>query len=94
MVDLFNRLGNVKFAENAEGNSMIPDESVIEFIAYLMEVDKDLLGKVLTSRVIETQRGGRRGQYPLKPLTHLINRLGLMGGFDTANKQVPSMTFR
>ncbi|CED82244.1 microfilament motor [Phaffia rhodozyma] len=61
-------LGNVKFVENAEGNSMIPDESVIEFIAYLMEVDKDTLSKVLCSRVVETQRGGRRGSIYDVPL--------------------------
>ena len=56
------RLGNVQFAENADGNAMIPDEGVIEFIAYLMEVEKDTVNKVLTSRIMETTRGGRRGE--------------------------------
>lgn len=56
-------LGNVKFVENGDGNSEIGDDSVVEFVAYLMEVDKKLLSKVLTSRVVETQRGGKRGQW-------------------------------
>ena len=55
------RLGNVQFGENEDGNSTIPDEGVTEFIAYLMEVDKDTVTKVLTSRVVETGGIGRRG---------------------------------
>jgi hypothetical protein len=42
---------------------MIPDEGVTEFISYLMEVDKEAVNKVLTTRVMETQRGGRRGKH-------------------------------
>jgi myosin-1 len=34
---------------------------VTNFVAYLLEVNPDLLNKVLTTRVMETQRGGRRG---------------------------------
>lgn len=59
---MVHRLGNVQFEENADGNSIIPDEGVTEFISYLMEVDKDAVNKVLTTRVMETQRGGRRGE--------------------------------
>lgn len=61
-------LGNVQFGENEDGNSTIPDEGVTEFIAYLMEVEKDTVAKVLTSRVVETQRGGRRGSIYDVPL--------------------------
>jgi myosin-1 len=54
-------LGNVRFKEDQEGNAMIPDEGVTEFISYLMEVEKTALNKVLVTRVMETTRGGRRG---------------------------------
>lgn len=56
-------LGNVAFAEGDEGNAYVSDESVPAFVAYLLEVDAALVTKVLTSRVMETQRGGRRGVY-------------------------------
>lgn len=55
-------LGNVKFKEGDDGNSMIVDESVPAFVAYLMEVDPALVTKVLTSRLVETTRGGKRGE--------------------------------
>jgi myosin I len=54
-------LGNVQFSELDDGNSQISDSGVTDFIAYLMEVEGSLLDKVLTQRVMETQRGGRRG---------------------------------
>lgn len=54
-------LGNVQFGESDEGNSVIVDESVPAFVAYLMEVEPELVSKVLTSRVVETSRGGKRG---------------------------------
>jgi myosin I len=63
-------LGNVQFEEKDDGNSQIADSSVTDFVAYLMEVDSALVQKVLTSKVVETQRGGRRGSVydvPLNP---------------------------
>ena len=54
-------LGNVQFQEKDDGNSEIADSGVTDFVAYLMEVDPALVQKVLTSKVVETQRGGRRG---------------------------------
>jgi myosin-1 len=63
-------LGNVQFAEREDGNSTIADTDVADFVAYLMEVDSGLVQKVLTSKIIETQRGGRRGSIydvPLNP---------------------------
>ncbi|PPQ69790.1 hypothetical protein CVT26_014178 [Gymnopilus dilepis] len=63
-------LGNVQFDENDEGNSAISDTGVTDFVAYLMEVDGAQVQKVLTSRVVETQHGGRRGSIydvPLNP---------------------------
>ncbi|KAF8560099.1 myosin class I heavy chain [Imleria badia] len=63
-------LGNVQFQEMDDGNSGITDQGVIDFIAYLMEVDAAMVQKVLTTKVVETQRGGRRGSIydvPLNP---------------------------
>jgi myosin-1 len=63
-------LGNVQFDERDDGNSMISDAGVTDFVGYLMEVDPSMVQKVLTSRVVETQRGGRRGSIydvPLNP---------------------------
>ena len=63
-------LGNVQFSEKDDGNSQISDTGVTDFIAYLMETDSAMVEKVLTSKVVETQRGGRRGSVydvPLNP---------------------------
>lgn len=63
-------LGNVQFDEKDDGNSAISDTDVTDFVAYLMEVDSALVQKVLTSKIVETQRGGRRGSIydvPLNP---------------------------
>ncbi|KAF8910125.1 P-loop containing nucleoside triphosphate hydrolase protein [Gymnopilus junonius] len=63
-------LGNVQFDENDEGNSTVSDTGVTDFVAYLMEVDAAQVQKVLTSRIVETQRGGKRGSVydvPLNP---------------------------
>lgn len=63
-------LGNVTFRENDEGNASITDQSVVDFVAYLLEVDSAHVNKALTLRVVETSRGGRRGsvyEVPLNP---------------------------
>ena len=63
-------LGNVQFQENDDGNSSVADAGVTDFVAYLMEVDSEQVQKVLTARVMETTRGGRRGSIydvPLNP---------------------------
>jgi myosin-1 len=56
-------LGNVEFVEGDDGNAMITDTGVTDFAAYLMECDPTQLQKVLLNRVMETQRGGRRGEH-------------------------------
>ena len=61
-------LGNVQFAENNDGNACIPDDSVPAYVAYLMDVDGAAVNKALTSRIIEAQRGGRRGSVYDVPL--------------------------
>ena len=65
-------LGNVQFGEKDDGNAEVADTSVTEFVAYLMEVEPDIVVKVLTSKIVEIQRGGggRRGSVydaPLNP---------------------------
>lgn len=63
-------LGNVQFSENDDGNSQIADTGVTDYVAYLMETESALVEKVLTSKVVETQRGGKRGSVydvPLNP---------------------------
>ncbi|KAF2459838.1 P-loop containing nucleoside triphosphate hydrolase protein [Lineolata rhizophorae] len=63
-------LGNVQFRENDEGYAAITDQSVVDFVAYLLEVDPAHVNKALTTRVVETSRGGRRGSVydvPLNP---------------------------
>lgn len=63
-------LGNITFVENDEGNAKITDQSVVDFVAYLLEVDAAHVNKALTLRVVETSRGGRRGSVydvPLNP---------------------------
>ncbi|KAG8905402.1 class II myosin, partial [Tulasnella sp. 403] len=63
-------LGNIVFEEMDDGNSRVDDTNVTEFVAYLMETEGALVEKVMTTRVVETQRGGRRGSVydvPLNP---------------------------
>ncbi|GAM82151.1 hypothetical protein ANO11243_001300 [Dothideomycetidae sp. 11243] len=63
-------LGNCTFSEDDQGNSRIQDQSVVDFVAYLLEVDSKHVNKVLTTRIVETSRGGRRGSVydvPLNP---------------------------
>ncbi|CAI6331494.1 unnamed protein product [Periconia digitata] len=63
-------LGNVSFQEDDSGNAAIVDQSVVDFVAYLLEVDSAHVNKALSTRVMETSRGGRRGSVydvPLNP---------------------------
>ncbi|OCF39805.1 myosin-1 [Kwoniella heveanensis CBS 569] len=61
-------LGNVEFVEGDDGNATVADPGVTDFAGYLMEVDPAQLQKVLLSRIMETQRGGRRGSVYEVPL--------------------------
>lgn len=61
-------LGNVTFIENEEGNAAVQDSSVVDFIAYLLGVNSPAVNKALTSRIMETSRGGRRGSVYEVPL--------------------------
>lgn len=61
-------LGNVSFSEDDIGNAAISDQSVVDFVAYLLEVDSVQVNKALTLRIVETSRGGRRGSVYEVPL--------------------------
>ncbi|KAF7128685.1 hypothetical protein CNMCM5793_003536 [Aspergillus hiratsukae] len=61
-------IGNVQFAEDDSGNAAITDQSVVDYIAYLLEVDAAQVNKAFTIRVMETARGGRRGSVYEVPL--------------------------
>ncbi|KAI8098757.1 P-loop containing nucleoside triphosphate hydrolase protein [Halteromyces radiatus] len=61
-------IGNLVFDEDNSGNAVIADGDVANFVAYLLEVDSESLSKALTSRIMETQRGGRRGSVYEVPL--------------------------
>lgn len=61
-------LGNIQFVEDDQGNAAIGDNSVVDFVAYLLEVGSEQVTKALTIRVMETARGGRRGSVYEVPL--------------------------
>ena len=54
-------LGNAQLQDGADGKAFITDQDVTDFVAHLLDVDRSMLNKALTSRVMETQRGGQRG---------------------------------
>ncbi|KAK0946793.1 class II myosin [Friedmanniomyces endolithicus] len=61
-------LGNVSYVEDEEGNASVRDQSVIDFASYLLEVESAHVNKALTTRIIETSRGGRRGSVYDSPM--------------------------
>ncbi|GAM33778.1 microfilament motor [Talaromyces pinophilus] len=64
-------LGNVQFAEDDESHASITDQSIVDFVAYLLEVDSAQVNKALTIRIVETARGGRRGSVYEVPLNRV-----------------------
>lgn len=64
-------IGNVQFSEDDSGNAIISDQSVVDFVAYLLEVDSAQVNKALTIRLMETARGGRRGSVYEVPLNRV-----------------------
>ncbi|KAJ5818819.1 Myosin-1 [Penicillium riverlandense] len=61
-------IGNIQFTEDDSSNASITDQSTVDFVAYLMEVDSAEVNKALTNRLMETSRGGRRGSVYEVPL--------------------------
>ncbi|WPH02692.1 Hypothetical protein R9X50_00555800 [Acrodontium crateriforme] len=61
-------IGNISFGEDDQGNAAIRDQSVVDFVAYLLEVESAHVNKAMTTRIIETSRGGRRGSVYDSPM--------------------------
>jgi myosin-1 len=61
-------IGNIGFREDEQGNAAVHDQSVIDFVAYLLEVESAHVNKAVTVRIIETSRGGRRGSVYDSPM--------------------------
>ncbi|SCU77896.1 LAFA_0A03884g1_1 [Lachancea sp. 'fantastica'] len=61
-------IGNISFVENEEGNAKVRDTSVTDFVAYLLQVDSQLLCQSLIERVLETNHGMKRGSVYHVPL--------------------------
>lgn len=61
-------IGNISFVENEEGNAAVRDEGVTNFVAYLLEVNAEILKKSIVERIIETSHGMRRGSTYHVPL--------------------------
>ncbi|CCF57947.1 hypothetical protein KAFR_0D02990 [Kazachstania africana CBS 2517] len=61
-------IGNITFIENEEGNAQVRDTSVTDFVAYLLQVDSQLLIKSIVERTMETNHGMRRGSIYHVPL--------------------------
>ncbi|CDF88994.1 ZYBA0S03-06678g1_1 [Zygosaccharomyces bailii CLIB 213] len=61
-------IGNITFGENDEGNAEVRDTSVTDFVAYLLQIDSQLLIKSLVERIMETNHGMRRGSVYHVPL--------------------------
>lgn len=64
-------IGNITFLEDAEGNAQVRDTSVTDFVAYLLQVDSQLLIKSLVERVLETNHGMKRGSVYHVPLNQV-----------------------
>lgn len=64
-------IGNITFEENDEGNAQVRDTSVTDFVAYLLQIDAQILIKSLVERIMETSHGMKRGSVyhvPLNPV--------------------------
>ncbi|GEQ70372.1 hypothetical protein JCM33374_g4049 [Metschnikowia sp. JCM 33374] len=61
-------IGNISFIEDENGNAAIRDEGVTNFVAYLLEVNAEILKKSIIERIIETSHGMRRGSTYHVPL--------------------------
>ncbi|KAG0668426.1 class II myosin [Maudiozyma exigua] len=61
-------IGNISFEENEEGNAQVRDTSVTDFVAYLLQVDAQILIKALVERIMETSHGMKRGSVYHVPL--------------------------
>ncbi|KAL6929088.1 myosin I [Hanseniaspora valbyensis] len=61
-------IGNITFTENDEGNATVKDTSVTDFVAYLLQIDSQVLITSLVERIMETNHGMKRGSVYHVPL--------------------------
>ncbi|CAH6722802.1 myosin-1 [[Candida] jaroonii] len=61
-------IGNISFVEDDQGNAAIRDESVTNFVAYLLETDGETLKKSIIEKIVQTSHGMRRGSTYHSPL--------------------------
>jgi myosin-1 len=59
-------VGNVQFQENEEGWAQVRDQSVVDFVAYLLETTPDEVIKAITIRIL-TPRSGEVIESPANP---------------------------
>ncbi|CAG8974101.1 hypothetical protein HYALB_00011623 [Hymenoscyphus albidus] len=65
--------GNIQFAEDKDGNAAVTDQSVVDFLAYLLEVDPQQLISAITIRIL-TPRNGEVIESPANPAQALATR--------------------
>ncbi|KAI5965555.1 MYO1 [Candida pseudojiufengensis] len=61
-------IGNISFVEDESGNAAIRDDSVTNFVAYLLDVNPEILKKSIIEKTIETSHGMKRGSTYHVPL--------------------------
>lgn len=61
-------IGNISFEEDESGNAQIRDESVTQFVAYLLDVNADILKTSIIERIVQTSHGMKRGSTYHVPL--------------------------
>lgn len=69
-------VGNLQFVEDKEGYAAVSDQSVVDFVAYLLEVDPSEVIKAITIRIL-TPRSGEVIESPANPAQALATRDGL-----------------
>ena len=65
--------GNIQFVEDDNGYAAVHDQSVVDFVAYLLEVDPTELVKAITIRIL-TPRSGEIIESPANPAQAMATR--------------------
>ncbi|KAG9241862.1 P-loop containing nucleoside triphosphate hydrolase protein [Calycina marina] len=68
--------GNINFVEDKDGYAAIQDQSVVDFLAYLLEVDTEQVVSAITVRIL-TPRNGEVIESPANPAQAIATRDGL-----------------
>lgn len=65
--------GNIQFREDKDGNAEVVDQSVVDFLAYLLEVSPQALISAITIRIL-TPRSGEIIESPANPAQAIATR--------------------